>query len=395
MKIADQPTSPAANQLDISIVMPCLNEEDGVAECVGKALDWISRAGMRGEVIVVDNNSTDRSAEIAAAAGARVIPEKEPGYGAALRRGFREARGKYMVMGDCDGTYEFSQLDPLVGPLGEGYDLVMGNRLTDQLEHGAMPWAHRVIGTPMISWMLRLFTGAKITDSQCGIRAMRRDSIQALGLRTPGMEFASEMILKAMQHNLKLTEVPVPYNVRVGEAKLSTIRDGWRHLRFLLISSPSYAFLAPGFLSLLLGLICLVITVAATSGVSIFGFDWQPVFAASIFFVIGINAVMLGLLAKLLAVRTGDIESRLVTFYHNYLGLEHMMAISLAMFVSGILIDTGVLIAWLNDSSVDLIPWTALAQSLILIGANLLLGAFAAAMVEDYATPPEFVSVDD
>ena len=143
MKVADERPPQAASELDISIVMPCLNEEDGVAECVQKALSWIGQSGMRGEVIVVDNNSTDRSAEIAAAAGARVIAEREPGYGAAIRRGFREARGKYMVMGDCDGTYEFSQLSPLVGPLDEGYDLVMGNRLTDQLAKGAMPWSHR------------------------------------------------------------------------------------------------------------------------------------------------------------------------------------------------------------------------------------------------------------
>src|SRR5450759_4528659 len=219
MKAADEMPPQAAGQMDVSIVMPCLNEERGVAECVRKALDWIGRSGMKGEVIVVDNGSTDRSAAVAEEAGARVIEESERGSGA---------------------------------PLDEGYDLVMGNRLTDQLAKGAMPWAHRVIGTPLISWMLRLFTGAKITDSQCGLRAMRRQPIQELNLRSPGMEFASEMILKAMRQGLRMTEVPISYDVRTGESKLSTLRDGWRHLRFLLVSSPSYVFLGPGFLCLLL-----------------------------------------------------------------------------------------------------------------------------------------------
>ena len=330
---------------------------------------------MRGEVIVVDNNSTDRSAEIAAAAGARVIPEREPGYGAAIRCGFREARGKYMVMGDCDGTYEFSQLTPLVGPLDEGYDLVMGNRMTDQLAEGAMPWSHRVIGTPMISFMLRMFTGAKITDSQCGLRAMRRDSIQALNLRTPGMEFASEMILKAMRQNLKLTEVPIPYDVRVGEAKLNTIRDGWRHLRFLLISSPSYAFLLPGFLLLFPGIASLIITVAKTSGIDLGPARWEPIFAASIFFVVGINVLMLGLLAKTLAVRSGDVESRMVVFYHKYLGLERMIGLAFLLLAVGAVLDIWVLIDWLDDSNHNLLPRAAMAQSLVVIGANLLFGA--------------------
>lgn len=387
MKVADEIPPQAAGLMDVSIVMPCLNEERGVAECVSKALDWIGRSGLKGEVIVVDNGSTDRSAAVAAEAGARVIEESERGYGAALRRGFREAQGRYMVMGDCDGTYEFSQLDALIAPLDQGYDLVMGNRLTDQLAEGAMPWAHRVIGTPLISWMLRLFTGAKITDSQCGLRAMRRQAIQELNLRSPGMEFASEMILKAMRQGLRMTEVPISYDVRTGESKLSTLRDGWRHLRFLLISSPSYVFLAPGFVFLILGLISLTITVASTSGVKIWGVKWEPVFAASIFFVMGINALMLGVLAKLLAVRTGDVESRVVRFYHNYLGLERLLGVSFGMLLAGGVLDVFVLIQWLSGSDQNILPWTAVAQSLVVIGANLMFASLAAAMVDDDTSP--------
>jgi glycosyltransferase involved in cell wall biosynthesis len=354
---------------------------------VRKAKSWIDRAGLRGEVIIVDNGSTDRSAEFATAAGARVVREEERGYGAALRRGFREARGRYMVMGDCDGTYDFSQLDPLVGPLEQGYDLVMGNRLSDQLAPGAMPWAHRFIGTPMISWVLRLFTGAKITDSQCGLRAMRRDAVQDLHLRSPGMEFASEMILKAMRKGLRITEVPISYDVRTGDSKLSTFRDGWRHFRFLLVSSPSYVFLGPGFLCIILGLLSLAVTAFTTNGINIGPADWEPVFASGIFLVVGVNALMLGLLAKLLAVRTGDVESRVVTFYHRYFGLERLLLISALMLIAGAAIDVFVLVEWLGDSTRNLIPWAAAAQALVVMSANIVLGGLAAAMI-DYETSP-------
>lgn len=385
MDSAPAKTSADAAELDISVVMPCLNEEDGVAACVIEARTWIEGSGLTGEVVVVDNNSTDRSAEIAAGAGARVVAEATPGYGAALLRGFSEARGKYMVMGDCDGTYDFSNLTPLIEPLDEGYDMVVGNRLTSLLAPGAMPWAHRFIGTPMISWILRFFTGAKIRDSQCGIRSVRRDSYRRLGLKSPGMEFASEMILKAARRGLKVAEVPVPYNVRTGEAKLNTIRDGWRHLRFLLVSSPSYVFLAPGFLFLLLGLISLAITASDRSGVNIGGLDWEPVFAAGIFSVIGINALMLGLLSKLLAVRTGDVESRLVKFYHRYIGLEKLLGIAFLLIAVGGGLDVYILIQWLGDDQRDLVPTASVAQALIIMGANLVFGGLAVAMV-DYET---------
>ena len=374
---------PPAGSLDVSIVMPCLNEEESVADCVRKALGWIAQSGLTGEVIIVDNGSSDRSAEIAAAAGARVIHEPVRGYGSAIRRGFRDAYGKYLVMGDCDGTYEFGELDPLVRPLVEGSSqMVMGNRLTDRLAPGAMPWAHRFIGTPFISWVLRLFTGATITDSQCGLRAIRKDAVDQLDLRSPGMEFASEMILKATRKGVQITEVDIPYDVRTGESKLSTFRDGWRHLRFLMLSSPSYIFLVPGFILLLLGLFSLGVMIFDASGIQIGSLDWAPVFAAGIFFVIGINVLMLGLLSKLLAFRVGAVESRLVRFYHNYLGLERLLVLSLATLAVGAAVDAFVLIERLGDSDRDLLPWAAVGQVFLVMGANLLFGALAAAMVD-------------
>lgn len=362
--------------------MPCLNEEDSVAACVREARGWIDRSGMSGEVIVVDNGSTDRSAELAAQAGARVVQEPRPGYGSALLRGFEEARGTYLVMGDCDGTYEFGKLEPLVGPLRDGYELVVGNRLTPMLAPGAMPWAHRVIGTPLISYILRLFSGARIKDSQCGLRAIRKEAYERLRLKATGMEFASEMILKAVRQGLRITEVPIAYNARVGESKLSTFRDGWRHLRFLLITSPSYVFIAPGLVFLILGLISLAVSIFTTSGVAVGSLRWHPIFAAGIFLVIGINTMMLGLCSKLFAQRRHEPEDAIVRFYRRYLGLERLLAIAVATAAVGVGLDIFILIEWATHSGRDLLPMATVSQSLLVIGANLIFAALAAALID-------------
>jgi hypothetical protein len=376
------PLEKAASLLDVSIVMPCLNEEDGVADCVLKAKGWLERSGMTGEVIVADNGSTDRSAQLAAEAGARVVREEQRGYGRALMRGIQEARGKYIVMGDCDGTYEFGDLSPLIDPLEEGYDLVMGNRMTKMLAPGAMPWAHRHIGTPLISLILRIFTGAKVTDSQCGIRGFRKEAIDRLGLRTPGMEFASEMILKATRQGLKIKQVDVPYYVRTGESKLSTFRDGWRHLKFLLISSPSYVFIGPGLVLVLLGLLSLGVTTFTSQGITIGAVRWEPVYTAAILLVIGVNTIMLGVCSKLLAGREGLQEDRIVQVYRKYFGLGRMLILALLLGAAGVGLHAYIFVRWLDDSAAGLLPATTVAGSLLVIAANLVFASLAAAMID-------------
>jgi glycosyltransferase involved in cell wall biosynthesis len=373
---------------DVSIVMPCLNEEESVAACVQKARSWIAQSGMTGEVIVVDNGSTDRSAEIATEAGARVVKHTERGYGTALLRGFREAQGQYLVMGDCDGTYEFEQLDPLITPLKNGYEMVVGDRLGSLLAPGAMPWAHRFLGTPAISWMLRMFSGAKVRDSQCGLRAIRRDAYDRLNLKSTGMEFASEMILKAMRQKLNVTEVTIPYYPRIGESKLHTFRDGWRHLKFLLVSSPSYVFIGPGLFFLILGLISLAVTVLTTNGVTILSLHWQPIYAAGIFLVIGINTIMLGVCGKLLATRQGAAEDAIVRFYRRNLGLERLLIGALVMGLISAGLHVFIFVEVVSDSDRYLLPWATVGQAFLVIGANLVFAGFAAAMIdsEDYYT---------
>jgi hypothetical protein len=285
-------------------------------------------------------------------------------------------------MGDCDGTYEFGQLDPLVAPLKDGYDLVMGNRLSKELAPGAMPWAHRFIGTPLISFVLRMFTGAKITDSQCGIRGIKKESLERLGLKSPGMEFASEMILKAMREGLQMTQVDVPYYVRTGESKLSTFRDGWRHLKFLLISSPGYVFIVPGLLFLLLGVLSLAVTVFTANGITIGSLEWEPVYAAAIFLVIGVNTLMLGVCSRLLGLREGIPADAIVEFYRKQLGLGRLLVLSGAMALVGLALHVWIFVEWLNDSAGDLLATATVAASLIVIAANLAFAAVAAAMID-------------
>ena len=365
----------------ISIVMPCLNEEQTVESCVRKALAWLERSAYSGEVVVVDNGSTDRSAELAEAAGARVVEEPRPGYGAALRRGFLEGTGDWLVMGDCDDTYDFSDLDPLMQPLEEGCDMSVGNRFAGGIAPGAMTWSHRYIGTPIISFLLKVFSGLKVGDSQCGLRAFTREALERLDLRTDGMELASEMILKSARRGLQVADVPVPYDVRLGEAKLNTMRDGWRHLRFLLLASPNYLFTLPGITLTLLGIVTLALALPQ-NGIKIGDVSWQPIFAGGIFLVVGVNALLLGFASRLyLTARGITNEDAVLRFYHRYLGLEQFIGIAAALIVLGLGID--VLIAFVDIGRVSRLDMAAIAQALIIVGVNVgLVGALASLLEE-------------
>lgn len=368
----------------VSVVMPCLNEEETVGVCVEKALAWLGSRGLYGEVIVVDNGSTDASALLAAEAGARVIHEDRRGYGAALRAGFREAQGEWIVMGDCDDTYDFMCLDDLLEPLSQGFDLVVGNRFSGQMSPGAMTWSHRYIGTPVLSFLLRLFTGTSLGDSQCGLRAFTREALDRLDLRTDGMELASEMILKAARRSFKTCEVSISYGERRGETKLDTVRDGWRHLRFLMLATPDYLFMLPGLLLTALGILTLGASLPSDS-IEIGSLTWQPVFAGGIFLVVGLNATLLGFVSRLYTSSRGlTNEDALLRFYRKHLGLEALLVMGLLFMVAGAALD--VLLVVQGPDGLNRLGVAAVAQASIIFGANTILVGCVSSLI---ATPEQ------
>lgn len=368
----------------VSIVMPCLDEEATVGVCVDKAVRWLERSRTPGEVVVIDNGSTDRSVEIATAAGARVIHERRRGYGQAYLRGFEEARGDYIVMGDSDDTYDFSDLSQLIAPLDRGADMVVGNRFSGGIANGAMPWAHRYIGSPIINFVIRLFFGTRIGDSQSGFRAFRREAAQRLGLRSSGMELASEMIVSAARAGLTITEVPAPYALRRGESKLNTVRDGWRHLRFLLLAAPDFLFILPGTLAVLLGVLATFVMFVAPGGVEIGPLTWRPVFAGTILLAIGANAVLFGVIAKLYGVTHGLLrEDRSVRLYRRAFRLEAVLVIAALLFVTGLVLELVLFGAWTSSSvAVQGLQLAALAQTLMIVGAEVGLAGFLAVTID-------------
>ena len=218
----------------ISVVMSCLNEEKTLGICIEKVQRTLEGLGLQGEVIIADNGSTDNSVAIAEDLGARVVHQSTRGYGAAYLAGFAAAKGQYIVMGDSDDTYDFTDLERFITPLQNGYDFVIGNRFKGEILPGAMPWARRYIGNPILSGILRILFGTYISDSHCGMRAFTAEAYKRMDLKTTGMEFASEMVIKAVQSELKILEIPITYHTRGGESKLNAIRDAWRHIRFML-----------------------------------------------------------------------------------------------------------------------------------------------------------------
>ena len=241
---------------ELTILMPCLNEEETLGTCIEKAHTFLKENGVSGEILIADNGSTDDSVRIAMEKGARVIHVSERGYGAALNAGCREAYGRFVIMGDSDDSYDFLHLMPFLEKLREGYDLVMGNRFKGGIERGAMPFLHRYIGNPILSMLGRLFYHSKIGDFHCGLRGYNRDRMRELNLKTTGMEYASEMVVKAEMNHYRITEVPTTLSPdgRTGAPHLRTFSDGWRHMRFLLIYSPRWLFFYPGLFLLVLGI---------------------------------------------------------------------------------------------------------------------------------------------
>ncbi len=279
----------------VSVVIPCLNEAENIESCVIAALEAIEGMGVRGEVVVADNDSEDDSARLAEQAGARVVVERRRGYGSAYLAGFAASRGEYIVMADADLTYDFQEIPRFVSALQDGAEMAIGDRM-DNIQPGAMPWLHQYIGNPILTGLLNFFFRTGISDAHCGMRAVRREVLARLDLRTTGMEFASEMVIRAAKEKLTIAEFPIEYHPRGGESKLSSFRDGWRHLRFLLVHSPNHLFILPG--AVLAGLGTLIVVVVG-AGVDFFGRAWgvHALIGGALLMIVGTQVLALGLCA--------------------------------------------------------------------------------------------------
>lgn len=354
----------------VSIVLPCLNEEAAVAATVAEALEGLQRAGLPGEVVVVDNGSTDRSVERAEAAGARVISEARRGYGAALMAGVQAAHGNVVVMADADQTYDLGRVGDLLAQLTQGADIVIGSRLLGGMANDAMPFLHRRVGTPVITRVLRLLTGIGLSDSQSGYRAFWRDTVLSLQLRAAGMEYASEMLLRAGCAGLSVREVPSAYRVRLGESKLNRFSDGWRHLLMLLLLSPHLSLLAPGAVCIVLGLLLNCVSIVAPAGVVFGSLHWLPVFLGPTLLIIGAQALLLGGIAAYRSSLTPAPLRRRLVFLKRPGAVNALLARFALCALAGAVIDAALLVLWLTGrSSASLLGVAGFAQALIVIGA--------------------------
>ena len=324
--------------VELSVVMPCLNEAATVGICVKSAVDALERYGIRGEVIVADNGSTDGSQQIAREFGARVVPVERLGYGSALQSGIAAARGQFVLMGDADDTYDFSQLNEFVAKLQEGFDLVMGNRFRGKILPGAMPALHRYLGNPVLTGLGRLFFKSPVGDFHCGLRAFRKDAIERLGLRTLGMEFASEMVVKATAFGLRVTEIPTTLSPdrRDRPPHLRTWRDGWRHLRFLLLYSPRWLFLYPGIALFALGAILAGMLLPGPIRLGNVVFDVHTLLFAAMAILIGFQSIVFATFTKIFAISEGLLpEDPRLTRMFRYITLEVGLVVGSLLILAG------------------------------------------------------------
>jgi len=339
-----------SEMVELTIMMPCLNEAETLATCIRKAREGLERAGVRGEILVADNGSTDGSIDIAEKEGARVVRVKEKGYGSALRGGIEAARSPWVIMGDSDQSYDFSRLEGFVEKFRQGYELVMGCRLPKgggAIMPGAMPWKNRWIGNPSLSFIGRLFFQCPAQDFHCGLRGFTKDAYRTMELKTTGMEFASEMVIKATLKKLRIAEVPIVLHPdgRSRPPHLKPWRDGWRHLRFMLLFSPRWLFLWPGLALLLLGLVLAVpLTISPILVVHV-RFDTNTLLVAGMMLIVGFQVFFFGVFTKVYSVARGllpengqfDTFLQLFSLERGILGGLLLGAVGLGFLVAGIL----------------------------------------------------------
>jgi glycosyltransferase involved in cell wall biosynthesis len=371
--------------IEVSVVMPCLNEAESVGVCVEKAWRAIRAMGLRGEVVVVDNGSTDGSPEIAEQAGARVFHERRRGYGSAYLRGFAEARGRYFVMGDSDDSYDFLAIPEFIAPLREqGFDMVIGSRLKGEILPGAMPWSHRWIGNPILSGMLRLLFRTRVSDSHCGMRAFTREAYERMRLQTTGMEFASEMVVNSLRAELHIHEIPITYHPRVGESKLSGLRDAWRHVRFMLLFSPSYLFQLPGLVLMIVG--AALVGLLAGGPRELFGrtWDYHVLLFGALALILGYNLILFDIFAKTFSMGAGFARPRQwLRRLHGGFSLEKGLIVGGLLFLAGLGLEIKIVLDWIESGSGPLmaVRGVVIGMTAMVMGAQTVFGSFLVSLM--------------
>lgn len=370
--------------MELTILMPCLNEAETLAICIRKAKSFLAESGVSGEVLIADNGSTDGSQQIAAAEGARVVDVAEKGYGAALIGGIRAAHGRFVVMGDADDSYDFSRLMPFVEELRRGNDLVMGNRFRGGIAPGAMPFLHKYLGNPVLSLVGRVFFGVQARDFHCGLRGFDRQRILSLELSSTGMEFASEMVVKASLAQYRIAEVPTTLKPdgRSRPPHLRTWRDGWRHLRFLLLHSPRWLFLIPGFVLAGTGMLAMGVIGLRSIEVGGINLDIHTLSYAGAAIVLGVQMILFSVLTKLIGMRHGWLPEKPRTrWLLSAVTLERGLVVALILFLAGVALSLQAVRLWMSlDFGVldprEAMRWVIPSVTLMAVGGQLALSVF-------------------
>lgn len=363
----------------ISVVLPCLNEGKTVGACVTQAKEGLKKAGVKGEVIVCDNGSTDNSVKEAQKAGAKVIFEPQRGYGCASLTGIKAAAGDWIVTADSDGTYNLGEISQLLGPLKNGADLVIGSRIAGKILPGSMPFLHRYLGTPLLNFFLRLFYHLYLSDTQSGMRAFTKEAFRRMRLKTLGMEFASEMLVRASQEGLKITEVPISYSKRISPSKLSRFRDAWRHLRFMLLFAPTYLFLAPGAIFMSIGFIGLLALTWRPVWFLGRAFDFHSMILASLLTLLGYQIIMLGIYAKVFSWTQGfSKNSFIINHTLRYFRLEGGILLGSLISLVGLTIGFLTFIRWAQQGFGALwaIRPAILSMTFLVLGIQIIFSSF-------------------
>lgn len=353
----------------ISVILPCRNEAQAIGKCIQIIKTLLKNHSYE---IIVSDSSTDGSDTIAKERGARVVKHNKVGYGIALREGISKAKGKYIFMADADLTYDFSEIPRFIFHVEQGYDFVIGNRFSGRMHKNAMPFLNRYLGNPILSTIQRVFFGNNIKDSHCGMRAFTKKAYDSLNLNTTGMEFASEMIVKAVKKNLKIKQIPIAYHPRIGESKLNPFLDGWRHIRFMLLHSPKYVFLVPGIFLFLLGSISMIYMYPFEEKYT------HPMFVSSILTIVGFQIISFGIFAKVFVTyKLKEFDAKLDYFVRRF-SLEKAILLGLIIGTIGFLLFCIILIEWISQGfgSLNLIKQGIVATTIIFIALQIIFNAF-------------------